>query len=181
MSSIRVPQGSTVSLDKVEGDLHVSKNATVKAKDSQIMVSGAIRCEGDCTFDCSVSALSLRGRNCEIAVTGDLSIERSIIVDDGSLNVDGSLTAREVEVDRKLNVGRDLTANNIRVGRTLKIGGNTKAENVNVGGKFEAQGNVNIKDLDVGGKAEVNGSITGSSLNVGGAFHGKGIVKVDDI
>jgi len=89
MSSIRVPQGSTVSLDKVEGDLYVSKNATVKAKDSQIMVSGAIRCEGDC----------------EIAVTGNLSIERSIIVDDGSLNVDGSLTAREVEVDKKLNVG----------------------------------------------------------------------------
>jgi len=122
----------------------VAENSTVKAKDKRfITIAGAIHCEGDCTFDCSVSALSLRGRDGEIIVNGDLLINKSVrVTADGSLRVEGNLSAMEIEVDKELYVGRNLTAEKVDVGGKLGVGGDAKAEDIDVGGKFEADGKV---------------------------------------
>jgi len=100
---VSVPRGSVVTLGKVEGDLHVADGATIKAEDSkQVIVSGIVRCEGDCTFECGLSADSIRGRGGEVNVKGDLSIERSVRIERGSLIVEGNLSANKTEVDGKL-------------------------------------------------------------------------------
>ncbi|MEM2739620.1 MAG: hypothetical protein QXQ29_02315, partial [Candidatus Bathyarchaeia archaeon] len=89
MGDTSIPQGSTAILDRVEGNLYVADDAVVKAKDSKaITVLGTIHCKGDCIFDCSVSATSLKGSDGRVTVRGDLVIGRSVRIDDGSLSVE---------------------------------------------------------------------------------------------
>jgi cytoskeletal protein CcmA (bactofilin family) len=180
LSSIRIPPNSTVEIDRIEGDLHVAENSTVKAKDKRfITIAGAIHCEGDCTFDCSVSALSLRGRDGEIIVNGDLLINKSVrVTADGSLRVEGNLSAMEIEVDKELYVGRNLTAEKVDVGGKLGVGGDAKAEDIDVGGKFEADGKVETEKMDVGGSFRGKGTVKAGSVNVGGSFHSEADVSL---
>jgi len=44
----------------------------------------------------------VRGRYGDLVVQGDLSVEKSIKIYEGSLEVEGNLTAGDVEVDKKL-------------------------------------------------------------------------------
>ena len=68
----------------------------------KVEVSGIVQFEGAVTFNCSLSADSVRGRYGDLVVQGDLSVEKSIKIYEGSLEVEGNLTAGDVEVDKKL-------------------------------------------------------------------------------
>lgn len=184
LSSVRVSPNSTVEIDRVEGDLYVSENSTVKAKDGrEVTVTGTVHCEGDCTFDCSVSAFLLRGRDGEITVYGDLLVDKLVRVTDGSLIVEGNLSAVDVEVDKELNVRGNLTVEKVNVGGKLKIGGDAKARDVDVGGAFEAYGKVETEKMDVGGTFRGKGLVKADSVNVGGSFHAEAeiLLKVLDV
>ena len=139
---VSVPRGSTMTLGTVEGDLYLSEGATVKAEGlaEKVSVSGLVRCDGDCTFECGLTADSLRGKRGTVTVRGDLSITRSIRIDRGHLVVEGDVSADTIEVDRSASVGKNLTAKNVQVGGKLKVEGNTKAEEQMWGGPFNLVG-----------------------------------------
>ena len=182
MSNISVSRGSTEVLDKVDGDLYVAEGATVRAKDSRkVEVSGAVQFEGDCAFACSLSTNSVKGRGGDMSVEGDLSVERTVRIRDGGLDIGGSFSAREVEVDKRASVGKDLSAEKFDVGGKARVGGNTKAREIDVGGSFEAHGDVEAEKIEAGGSITIQGTTSGSSVSVGGTFEGKGKVSVDNI
>ena len=139
--SFSVPKGSVTVPSKVEGDLHVADGAAIKAEDvEEVMVSGIVRCEGNCTFECGLSAESIRGRGGDVNVRGDLSVGRSIRIERGSLIVEGNFSAKKVEVDREVSFGKDLSVETVQVGGKLEAKDDTKVEELEVGGVFEALG-----------------------------------------
>ena len=144
----------------VEGDLYLSDGACVRAGDSEkVEVRGTVQYVGDCTFKCSLSAGLIRGRRGDLTVDGDLSVERSIRIHDGGLEVSGDLSAKNIEVDRAVLVGKNLSVESIEVGGKIKVEGDTKGGKIEVGGSFEAQGDVEAEQIEAGGTVKIDGRI----------------------
>ena len=103
-----VPSRSMVTLCNVNGDLEVGRHATVRGSSSppKVTVSGTVHCEGDDTFECSLSAESLEAED-NVIVHGDLEIRDKVEVEDGSLEVKGNMTATKADVDNTLCVSRE--------------------------------------------------------------------------
>jgi len=141
---VSVPQNSTATLGSVEGDLHVGEGSTIKAEEGleRITVSGFVRCEGDCSFECGLTAESLDGRDGNILIRGDLSVSASIRIREGELHVAGNLLAKTMDVDKRVIVGKDLSVEKIDVGGSLEVAGITKALDLDVGGSYKASGSL---------------------------------------
>jgi len=161
LGSVNVNSGSVESLDRVDGDLVLAEGARVKARDGRrVEVGGSIQFEGNCVFECSLAANSVRGEDGELVVEGDLSVVKTIRIQEGSLEVGGNLTAETIEVDKEVSVGKNFTALDVEVGGKLEVGGNAKAAEIEVGGDFEAGRNAEAKKLEVGGTAQIEGETT---------------------
>ncbi len=178
-----VPPRSTATFSVVEGDLDVKRQAVVKGEGSppKVVVAGTIHAEDDSIFDCSLSGdeLDAKGR---IIVKGDLEIRNGVIVDEGSLTVLGSMTAKKADVSRNLRVEKTLDVEEVDVGGHLEVGGSTVANDIDVCGMFKADGKVKAKNIDVCGSVKVWADIdVEDNVDVGGTIvvEGGKVNKVD--
>jgi len=200
---IVVSSSSTQTLGIVEGDLVIGEEATVKGEGMppRINVTGTVRCRGNCTLDCSLSAENMVGKG-DITVNGDLEVGGYVSIrtwgfGKSSLNVLGSMSAKKVEVEAHLSVGKDFETEHVDVGGRILVKGKTKAQNIDVGGSFTGIGDVeaklidvggsvtiesqaNVEKLDVGGRAVVKGGRVGR-VDVGGSFESKDSLEFDSI
>src|SRR5438445_686944 len=112
MSDTRVSRSSVMKLSGVEGDLIVEDGGVVEglATGGLIEVVGEVRCEGDAEFRTSLSCADFHAEGGRVEIQGDLSSRGEVRVEDGELDVSGSIQTREVDVDKRLKVGKDLKA-----------------------------------------------------------------------
>jgi len=112
-----VPRRTTKDISEVEGNLIVD-DAVVRAEQpgETIKVSGATECRDDCVFESGLTTSELRGRDGDILVDGDLTVENLIKIKRGELEVRGNLTSKKIEVDRRVEVTGDLDVEQGRVG-----------------------------------------------------------------
>ncbi|HIE18349.1 TPA: polymer-forming cytoskeletal protein [Candidatus Bathyarchaeota archaeon] len=182
MADVKLSSDSVQFLDKVEGNLYVADGVTVRAKRSDtVTVLGTIRYEGDCSFECNLKADSIKGRHGTIAVKGNLTVMKKIEIHRGSLEVEGNLSARDIEVDKKVMVKENLEVENIVVGGKIIVSGNTKAVKIEAGGTLEVHGDLTAEKIDVGGSAKIEGATRALKVKVGGAFKGMGLVQVESV
>lgn len=198
MSENVVPPKSTVTLSSVEGDLEVGRRAVVKGEGSPpaVAVSGTVYAEGDCVFDCSLSAENLDGED-DITINGSLEVRNRVKIEDGRLVVSGDMSAKRVDVDKSLRVEKDFEFDDVDVGGRLEVRGSTTGVKINVGGAFDASGEVetesidvggsvrirskvDVRDIDVGGTVEIEGGRVGR-VDVGGSFVSKDSLEFDEI
>ena len=91
---VRIPRRTLKEIDEVEGDLSVDEGVVRASKPGGgIRVSGYTECRDDCTFESSLVTSELRGRDGDILVEGDLSVQDSIKIKRGRLEVSGNLTS----------------------------------------------------------------------------------------
>ena len=120
------------------GDLRLGYGSVVYPEDSEITVNGRVIAEGDVKFEGSLKALSLRVRDGDIRVNGNLEVEYRIEVRNGSLRVSGDVKAEEIVVEKELKVGGKVEAQEVEVGGVLRA--NTViAEEVSVGGSVKVE------------------------------------------
>jgi predicted acyltransferase (DUF342 family) len=158
-SKVSIPSRSTITLDIVDADLVVGKNAIIKGTGTppKVKVLGTVYCEGGgifehthTIFECDLTARRLEAEQ-DVTINGNLDIEDKVEVEDGRLEVYGKMAAKLVDVGKALFVSKDLTSKEIDIGGSLKVDGTVTAEGIDVGGSFKAQGEVKAKEIDVGG------------------------------
>lgn len=164
-----VPRRSKSTLDHVEGDLDVERDATVYAKDKLVTVDGRAETEGAVIFEGGLKAAELHGSDGDIDIRGDLEVRDGVRVSDGSLHVSGSLTASAVDVDRHLEVLGSTTARTLEAGSRIAIHGTLTAESVEVGGSLEVLGNAEVTDIEVGGSVRIAEQVKAKLIDVGGS------------
>src|SRR5438445_12044350 len=130
MSDTRVSRSSVMKLSGVEGDLIVEDGGVVEglATGGLIEVVGEVRCEGDAEFRTSLSCADFHAEGGRVEIQGDLSSRGEVRVEDGELDVSGSIQTREVDVVKLLKVGKDLKAESVDVGGILEVGGSIDAK-----------------------------------------------------
>ena len=166
---------STTKLGRVEGDLSVGHNATIRAESGgKVSVTGRVSLEGPVTIDCDFNCQSMRvegkgfGPSGDIRVNGDLVVEGSADID-ASIKVSGSVRAGDLDIGGHLRTGQ-VSTHRLRVGGHLEVRGTLEAEEVDVGGQMTVIEEVKINNLRVGGHAKLGGgSITGD-IRVRGHF-----------
>lgn len=197
-NKVSIPSRSTVTLDIVDGDLVIGRNALVKGMGTppKLKVSSTVYCEGDNVLECDLSAENLEADG-NLAIRGDLTVENKVEIEDGCLEIYGNMSAKHIDIDKALFVNKDLVSEEIDIGGSLRVDGAVKAECIDVGGSFKARGEVNtskidvggslsieskvdIKTLDVGGTAKVNGGRIGE-IDVGGSFESNGQLDFESI
>lgn len=188
-----VRRSQRVKLRRVEGDLHVGKNAVVEADTGRrLIVTGGVIFDGGATIDASLECDSVQVRAAQhtggtVVITGDLKVSREADVAD-SLEVKGTAAADGFDVGGHITAG-SLIARRVRTGGHLKVRGSLESESVDVAGHMSVLGRIEIVNLHVGGHAEITaGSITGtaevrghfkSSLSLEyGEIHGYGHVNL---
>ncbi|MFQ6065045.1 MAG: hypothetical protein ACE5L6_06180, partial [Candidatus Bathyarchaeia archaeon] len=141
---MKVPPRSTITLGSVDGDLTIGRGATIRGEGvpPKVNVSGTIECCGDCMFRCNVSADDFEGERGDVVVQGDLEVKGEVEIQNGRLDVEGTLNAKNVDIDKSLRVGKDLEAGDVDVGGSLEVKGNTRVRTIDVGGRFRALGEV---------------------------------------
>ena len=198
MTENMVPPKSTVTLSSVEGDLEVGRRAVVKGEGSPptVAVSGTVYVEGDCVFDCNLSAENLDGED-DVTIKGELEVRNRVKIEDGRLVVSGDMKAKRVEIDKSLRVEGDFKFDDVDIGGRLEVKGTTTGGRIDVGGAFDANGEVktesidvggsvrirskvDVRDIDVGGTIEIEGGRVGR-VDIGGSFVSKGSLEFDEI
>ncbi len=115
-----IPRRGRMELDSIEGNLVMDKGSVSATQPGgTIRVSGATECKDDCIFESSLATSELTGRNGDIVVKGDLNVENSIKIRRGRLFVEGSMTAKRMEVDKQVEVDGDLDITDASVGGSM--------------------------------------------------------------
>lgn len=181
MGDVRVPNGASVKLGKVEGDLFVGSNARVQAEDGRLVtVTGSAEFSGNATLECELECESLRlERSGRLRTMGDLTVHRGLDVSN-SIEVQGSVKAESVDVGGRI-VARSISCKRMRVGGTAKVTETLQADSVEVGGKIQARGRLNVKNLQVGGKAELGGGAVTGTINIGGKFEASSSLEFGEL
>lgn len=150
-NKISVPPRSTETLDIVNGDLLMGRNAIVKGTGTppKLKVSGTVRCEGGNILECDLSTENLEAEE-NVIIHGNLEVEDTVEVENGRLEVYGKMTAKHIDIDEALFVSKDLVTREVDVGGSLRVDGAVQAEDIDVGGTFEAKGEVTVGQIDVG-------------------------------
>jgi len=159
MGDVEISRGEKAKLGKVEGNLRVDKYAIIEGEGTppELKVSGDIICNKNCVFNCNVSSRSFLGKG-DVEVKGNLRAENSIRIERGSLRVDGTLEAREVDVDKQLVVSGNLDVeDSVDIGGYLRVDGQTKARSIDVGGSFKSGKEVEAEEIDIGGSFRAEG------------------------
>jgi cytoskeletal protein CcmA (bactofilin family) len=170
MVDVHVPNGASVRLGRVEGQLTVGNNARIQAEDGRLLiVTGGAEFKGNAKLDCNLECESLRlERFGRLKTTGDLMVHKALDVSN-SIEVGGTVKAESVDVGGHI-IARSVLCKRMRVGGTAEVLDMLSADSVEVGGKIEARGKLDVKDLQVGGKAELGGGTIMGTINVGGKF-----------
>ena len=177
---VRVPRRTQKEIDEVDGNLSVDEGVVRSSKPGgSIRVSGYTDCRDDCTFETSLATSEFRGRDGDILVEGNLSVQDSIKIKRGRLEVSGDLTSKKMEVDRSVSIGGDMEVERARVGGTLRVRGKSKATHVDVGGSFKTESDAEVEEIDVGGSVQIDGATKSGIIKSGGSFKGYGPVDAE--
>ncbi|HXZ90269.1 MAG TPA: hypothetical protein VEG61_04325 [Candidatus Dormibacteraeota bacterium] len=174
MSDYSVRSGEVAKLGKVEGELKVGRNVTIKAAQGQrVVVTGAAYFQGKTTIDCEFECQSMKveGRGFGLAgndvlVRGDLIVHGAADIAT-SLHVEGNIRSGDIDVGGHLR-SASLASQRVRVGGHLTMKGKLEAETVDVGGHLSALGGVELVNLRVGGHAEIGGGTITGKIQVRG-------------
>lgn len=170
-----VKAGSTARLGRVEGDLKVGRNATIRAESGGgVVVSGRACFDGPAAIDCDFGCQSMRVEGKGFGPAGDVEVNGNLTVEEGAdldatVRVAGSLKAGNLDVAGHLRSGQ-LSTPRLRVGGHLEVRGELAAEEVDVGGHMTAYGEVKISNMRVGGHAKVGGGSISGEIRVRGHF-----------
>jgi len=197
---MKIPPHSKETIGVVKENLEIGRNSIIQGEGTppKIIVEGIIICRGRVLFEADVEARSLEGEEDNVEVRGNLTVENSISIEDGSLYVHGNLQAANIEVDNSLRVRGTTKAEEIKVGGSLEttkeivsnriiVGGSfeaesdVKAEKIKVGGSLEIKGKVSVKDIDVGGSVELSSGEVNGSIKVGGTLEAEDFLKFGEI
>jgi len=183
MGDVSVSKGATAKLGQVEGDLRVGHVARVEPEDKIVHVTGRVFCDGDAEFLGGLSCSDFSARHGKIRIEGDLNAKGEVRVDDGELEIDGSLEASAVNVDKALRIGGNARAEDFDVGGVFEVKGTIYGKKVDVGGSFRVQGTAEVEEVDVGGTVDIVGTIKSAKLDVGGMARvgGGEVSKVVDV
>jgi len=180
MGDVSVDRGATAKLGSVEGNLRVGEAARIDPEDKVIQVTGRVSCDGDAEFHGSLSCSEFSARHGKIRIQGDLNAKGEVKVEDGQLNIGGSLEAATVSVDKTLWIGGNARADEFDVGGVLEVRGTISSKKVDVGGSFKVQGAAEVEEVDVGGTVDIASIVKFAKLDVGGmARIGGGEVSKD--
>jgi predicted acyltransferase (DUF342 family) len=181
MGETTIPEGTTVSLGVVEGDISAGDHTLIRASEgSLVLVKGRAFFEGGVEVDCDFECDSLESTDGIVRVNGNLTVHEDIDVEE-ALYTRGNVKARKVEVGGRLSVGMSLETQTADIGGSLEVQGKVTAGLVDVGGSCEVLGDVNLADLDVGGSVEVGGGEVTGKIEVGGRFAAGKELKFDRI
>jgi cytoskeletal protein CcmA (bactofilin family) len=175
VSYYEVKQGTTARLGRVEGELKVGRNATIRAETGRkVVVTEGAYLEGPATIDCDFECKTMRvegrgyGPAGDVTINGDLTVhERADI--DASVRVKGAILAGDLDIGGHMNSG-PLTTRRLRVGGHLKMVGRLEADEVDVGGHMTVPAEVKIRNLRVGGHTTVEGGAITGDIRVRGRF-----------
>src|SRR5438445_882690 len=161
MSDTRVSRSSVMKLSGVEGDLIVEDGGVVEglATGGLIEVVGEVRCEGDAEFRTSLSCADFHAEGGRVEIQGDPSSRGEVRVEDGELDVSGSIQTREVDVDKRLKVGKDLKAESVDVGGVLEVGGSIDASTEDDGGILKVGGEASVSAIEGDGTLDTEGTV----------------------
>ncbi|MFX1301373.1 MAG: hypothetical protein ACFFDE_10630 [Promethearchaeota archaeon] len=171
-----------LKLGYIKGDVKVENcRMIIPEKGNEIVIDGELFIRGDTVIEGSLKAeyLEIDGRN-TTEIHGDLVVVRSVRVEKGQLEIEGSATANRFDVGAALSVGKDLQAAKVSIGGALSVKGDATVEDINVGGAVKIGGKVDSKTINVGGAVKCNTGTIGK-VNVGGAFKAEGAVEIGDI
>ncbi len=177
MTDYAVGRGEVAKLGRVEGDLKIGRDATIKAESGgKVVVTGDAHFEGGATIDCSFECKAVDVKAAPhtggtIKVHGDLTVHQAADVAD-SLKVTGTATADGFDVGGHLTAG-SVVSKRVRVGGHAAIKGPLESETVDVGGHLSVSGDVKIVNLIVGGHAEIGGGTISGGIKVRGHFAAK--------
>lgn len=162
------------TISRVDGDLNIKEGrVSTDSPDNILQVTGSVRCRGDCSLECIVSARDFEANRGNILV-GGLSIERLIKVKKGELEVENDIRSGRVEVDRRLLVHGSLECTSSSVGGSMTVEGNSRAENVDVGGSLRLGRESEIARINVGGTVSFKEGLNSDRISVGGTLEGRG-------
>lgn len=176
-----VGRGEMAELGRIEGDLKVGRNATIKAQSGRkVVVTGGVVFETSAKIDCDLECQSMkvegrgygpRGRS---GPAGNIIVKGNLTVHGGadvlaSLEVVGDLKAEEVDIAGHLKC-KSLVSKRARVGGHMEAKGTLEAQKVDVGGHMSVLGSAKLGDLHVGGHARVGGGVISGDIKVKGQF-----------
>jgi len=192
MTDTHLPRGSHVRLGTLEGNLRTEPNCQIDV-DGRLVVPGEVRFEGHTDVGGDLECRSFRSEDGTVRVRGDLTVAEDVRGDDATLEIGGSLKARDVDVDRGLRVAGPIHGESFEVGGILDGGSTLDGTNVSVGGKFrlagkltardvEAGGSIDVADVDLdsleaGGLVRIRGGSVRKSIDVGGRFVAEGTIE----
>ena len=170
-----VKTGSTAKLGRVDGDLTVGRNATIRGESGdKVVVTGRALLEGTVTIDCDFESRSMRAEGKGFGPGGDVSVNGSLTVRetadvDASARVSGEVQAKDLDIGGHFRSGKITTAR-LRVGGHLEVRGTLDAAEVDVGGHMTVTDEVKIHNLLVGGHTKVGGGSIDGDIRVRGHF-----------
>ena len=181
MPDMRVEKGSTVSLEKVEGELRVASGARITAaKSGLVTVTGGAYFEGNADVDCDFECDSLTVDRGRLNVTGNLTVHKGLDVAH-TVNATGMISAHDIDIGGKMLAKSVACGGAVRVGGVVDVKETLEAMSVEVGGKVDVSGAVKLKDLSVGGKADVGGGVIDGHTHVGGVFASTGPLEFGEL
>ncbi len=180
MSDYVIIRGNAAKLGKVESSLKVGNNARIEALEGNlVIVEGDAIFQGAAVLNCDFNCDSIQARRGGILrVRGNLVVHKKIDLDN-TLQVDGTISAQEIDVGGKV-FAKKIECKKIRVGGTVDSE-TLIAEQVDVGGKISVQGNVQVIDLGVGGRVTVGGGSISGNIRVGGNFQSREDLEFGDL
>ncbi len=188
-----------VELGTFEGDVEIKDcQYLVPQQGNTIVIGGTLRIDGDTTIEGSVKAYALEAKTRDrIIIEGDLEIETTAKVDKGSLEVHGSVKAKQIEADGSLSIDGNLNCGAAKGGGSLRVGGNAVAQRLMGGGSVKVEGDAKAERINAGGSVKIGGMIDTDELRVGGSgkcttgrigkveiggsFKATGAIEVDEI
>ncbi len=181
MEGMRIREGETASLGRVDGDLEAGDHVLIRsAEGRRVIVGGRASFDGSVELDCDFECQSLRSRDGMVRVSGELLVHGDIDVEE-ALYTRGSVRAERIDVGGKLVAGASLESKSVDVGGSLEVQGDITADTVDAGGTFEVRGEMRVRDLDVGGRVELSGGEVSGDIDVGGRLVARKALKFNKI
>lgn len=169
VGKIFVPSRAKQKLSVVEGDLTIGRDAVIEGSGTPpvVKVLGSVYCEGRNIFEGSLEAEVFEGEY-DVWIHGNLTVRRSIELEDGHLEVNGNVTAGRVDIGSALYIDGDLHVEEVDIGGSLRVYGQVDSKEIDVGGSFEAKGRVKAERVDVGGNVSIESEVAITKVDVGG-------------
>ena len=195
MGKTIVKEDEEIELTHVDEDLEVHDGAKVIVSKSvdKLVIGGKLISSGDVIIEGSVKTDEIRHSGGYLEIEGDVEAQEVKVYSRGTrngskLDVIGSLTCNEAEIEGGLEVDKDLVCDDLEVNGACTVHGTAKVNNyeingaakhgmdlsvgdLEVNGSLKAQANVTVKtDFQLGGSAKIEGILEAPEIDIGGSL-----------